>query len=187
MKRIIKPAFVWPPKAGRGYFGGYAGVGMNTTTSTPALDKLCVVPLVFPTAAIIDKLQIQVTTLASNGVARMGVYADNGDLYPGALLVDGGEVSTATTGFKVVDIADINMNAREVLWLTSLFGVAAPVVAALGTSPTMGIWGSDPGVDSAPAGILRATQGYGALPATFPVSTDYSTVAYSMMQAIIKA
>ena len=45
-------------------------------------------------------MAIQVTTTGTTSAAHVGIYADNGNMYPSSLVVDGGTVLTTTTGMK---------------------------------------------------------------------------------------
>lgn len=70
----------------------------------PVLNNLCVVPVVFQRAVDIDKLGLSVTTAVAASTVRMGIYADAGNGYPGALILDGGTVDSSTTGAKTLSI-----------------------------------------------------------------------------------
>jgi hypothetical protein len=56
-----------------------------------------------PRPITIDRIAIVVTTAAAAGkLARMGIYADGVNLYPGILLADGGTVLVDATGLREV-------------------------------------------------------------------------------------
>ena len=80
------------------YTSPFAGTAL--TTGAPASSTLFAMPLIVSGLATIDTLAINVTTLGTAANARVGIYADNGNNYPGVLLVDGGSSSTASTGVK---------------------------------------------------------------------------------------
>jgi hypothetical protein len=89
------------PKTNAWYFSSVTG-GINTKALT-AGDLYCM-PVVLPYDSVtLQALGLDVTTAGSAGsVARMGIFADDGTGYPGAL-VAGSEVSgivTTATGFK---------------------------------------------------------------------------------------
>lgn len=50
----------------------------------------------------IDKLSIEVRTAATGKKVRFGIYKDDGNIYPGDLLLDVGEVDVGTLGVKAV-------------------------------------------------------------------------------------
>lgn len=60
--------------------------------------------LVVPRDITIDRIAIDVTTEEAAKKIRLGIYENGTNLYPGALLVDAGEVSVASTGVKAITI-----------------------------------------------------------------------------------
>lgn len=72
-------------------------------------NEMGVVPVTLQRAAKVDKLSVNVTTAAASNSMRLGIYADNGEGYPGALVVDGGTASAATTGAKTVTFATVTL------------------------------------------------------------------------------
>jgi len=66
----------------------------NATALTT--NTLYAMPLVIPTPSTIDMMSIDVGTISAGGTAELGIYADTGNGYPGALVDDCGSVSVAT-------------------------------------------------------------------------------------------
>jgi hypothetical protein len=110
------------------------------------------------------RIAINVTTLTA-GSARMGIYTDDGTLYPGSLLVDSGVVDTGTTGMKEVVISN-TLNAG-LYWVT-LVTSAACTVRAAGVANTVPILGLDTSLGTAPGNAWYVAFTFGAQPATFP-------------------
>jgi hypothetical protein len=75
----------------------YTSPSNGTTMGTAALttNRLRAIPFIVSKTTTIDQMAIRVTTLGA-GNARIGIYADDGNNYPGALVVDAGSLSVAT-------------------------------------------------------------------------------------------
>jgi len=79
------------------------GTGTALTTGAGTVNVLRAIPFVVSKVMTVDQMAINVTTAGAGGTtaARVGIYADNGNNYPGALVVDAGQVTTMTaTGVK---------------------------------------------------------------------------------------
>jgi hypothetical protein len=140
--------------------------GGTNTTHTLTANQLCAVPFFTPVARTVTRLAIHVTT-AFAGNARLGVYQDNGSIYPGALVLDAGTVDTGTTGLKEITGLNISLAANTLYWL-ALVANAASTIAGISLGQ---------GWTPLGYGISLATQGsslwtvsytYDTLPATFP-------------------
>lgn len=64
----------------------------------------------------IDTIGVQVALAVAGSSLRLGIYADDGNLYPSTLLVDAGSVSSATTGPKLVTVS-VPMTRGTLYWL----------------------------------------------------------------------
>ena len=71
-----------------------------------------------------DRIGIHVHTASSTSgaKARLGIYADNGNFYPGKLILDAGEVDLTTTGQKEIEI-NVVLD-RGVYWLAYVSNVS---------------------------------------------------------------
>ncbi len=113
----------------------------------------------------VTKISINVRTAgAANTKARVGIYEDDGDMYPGNLLLDAGEVDVATTGVKTINISQ-PLIAGKLYWLA---------VISNGTPSIRGNTGSAAfciGINTAlmaTIGFYNASQSYGTLPSAYP-------------------
>ena len=69
------------------------------------VDILYTAPAVIPRQLTVDRIAVQVTTAAAAGKkARLGIYRDGTNLYPGSLVLDAGEVAVDSTGVKTITI-----------------------------------------------------------------------------------
>ncbi len=74
-------------------------------TQAVTANRLIATVMVVPRAVTLSQLVVDVTTAAAAGkIARLGIYATGGNLYPGSLTIDGGTVAVDTTGLKVLQI-----------------------------------------------------------------------------------
>lgn len=73
----------------------------TVTFTSIGLGASRVVPLMVPAGASIAGLMVEVTTGEASSVARLGLYADTGSVYPGELLSHG-TVGCDTNGLKTV-------------------------------------------------------------------------------------
>jgi len=99
---------------GTRYFNmGFLGTAVSTATVTS--NYLWVEPFFVPGTFKAGQIAINVT-VAGSGNARLGIYEDNGKIYPGKLLIDAGEVNVATTGVKTIGINKV-LRGGKLYWL----------------------------------------------------------------------
>lgn len=125
--------------------------------------------LIVPKAVTLEALRMYVNAIGTATEAHLGVYTDDGNLYP-ASLVPGSDVTVTglgTTGIKSVTGLSINLSANSLYWLVMLLNGTA-TVRALDYQNNISILGSQPGFGLYPYQGWKVAQAYGALPATFP-------------------
>lgn len=173
-------SFLRIKKAGR-YFGSFFTGGAITTQALTSANSLRTFPFFVPKTMRFDRIAIRVSTAATGTTPRirLGVYEDKGDgsVYPGALLIDAGEVTVNTIGLKEL-VIDLTLKGGKLYWLTligqdsaSLAAAAIPAADALAT-----FLGLDNGLTGTPYLGYAVVQAYGVLPANFPTDnpTDWS-------------
>jgi len=153
----------------------YSETGTSSTTQTANTMRghTCFIP----PGATIDRLSFEVTTAVA-GNARVGIYAMKSDtnIYPGALLVDGGEFSTGTTGHKIATVSAV---ANDGWYWFVYHGSAAAIIRTPARSNYMFLGtaiGATPGTTGQGHG-LDVSRTYGALPATFPAGAALITTS----------
>lgn len=163
-----------PMVAGR-FYGSPAGVtpvALLTVTAT-----LYAYAIYIPNAVTVASLNIGVTTGQTGGAAHVGIYADNGAGYPGALVYDSGVISglTSTTVVTKSGVAT-TLNAGW-YWIASIFTASGTFPSVTGITANYGS-ATNAQIGSDTAAHLLATSGqastgitvagtYGALPSTF--------------------
>lgn len=109
----------WQPEVGGGGGGAvnpmaFRRIGRCYTTwdyyynrnTSQVKNTLHAYPFIVPTSQDFDRIIVEVVTAPVNGVCRLGIYDDDGDVYPDNLIVDSGELDTSTIGFKAGVIAE---------------------------------------------------------------------------------
>jgi hypothetical protein len=123
----------------RRYIGGLsykATTQLVLSTTAPALDTLWALPFIVPRKQSFDLLTIRISTVATTGgVARTGIYKDDGSCYPGALYFDSGSIDTTTPAAPSNRDTTITSGLQPfepgLYWLAVVFGVAAPQLHCL--------------------------------------------------------
>ena len=172
MKRIIKTVPFTIPFAKKGSYYRAGNTMWTSTNHPPSINRMYTQVICFKEDITIDQLAIYISTAAAaGGVARMGLYADDGTLHPGQLIYDSGEIGTTTTGPKTAAPPSPIVIAKGTpFWTCLLCGVAVlkpktsdyTCLSALGTGNIVEGWSFNG---------FYADQGYGALPATHPAGT----------------
>lgn len=155
--------------------GGYYGATLHfaitpTTQSISSINSLRAFPFIVTKTQKFDRIAVRVTTAGGSGaVARLGIYADNGNLYPGAKILDAGEMSMEGTP-PFIREATISVTLKPGLyWLAVITGGATgTAVAAIAPANAFALEGFDSTLTGTPNLGYAATQTYGALPASYP-------------------
>jgi hypothetical protein len=142
------------------------------------INRLYAVPFFAVKSLNISRIAIHVTTLGSSSSARLGIYQDNGSIYPNNLISDCGVVSMTSTGIKEITGLNIAFSANTLYWLVLVCNVAATISAlaivylnALLGYPTTAL--NTVGFSSYYVAFT-----YAALPATYPGSATLNNAAF---------
>lgn len=156
-----------PLVAGRFY---ETTVSMSSQTAgvvTVTLGVLYVSRWFIPSTTTAVSIGIQVTTAIAASNVRLGIYNDSAGV-PGSLVVDGGAVATATTGFKTVTISQ--SLSPGWYWIGGVFSHGIATRRVTGLTATGDIWcidGFTSNTDVTPHEGFSVAQAYGALPDPF--------------------
>ncbi len=102
------------------YHNPLLGAGIDTQTITA--NQLYGVNLWIPTTMTFDQVACEVTTGVA-GAARLGLYADGANLYPGALLKDFGTIDVTAAGVKEIVITGNLQLTMGLYWLALVSNV----------------------------------------------------------------
>jgi len=143
---------------GAGSQGNSTAVGVNTQVASP---------IYVPSNTTADRICLQVVTAAASGLWRLGIYADAGTSYPGAVMLDAGTIDASTTGVKEITIGTPTTLPTGVYWVAAKCEGA--YAAARGTSGP--VWGVVPGSNTSSNDVAAAyicTQSSAGLASTWP-------------------
>jgi hypothetical protein len=159
--------------------GGYISVASTVNPSTAALSNSSMRATYIDLAAAGTAvgIGIEVTTLQSGGLGRLGIYATSLTTgLPSTLILDAGTVDCSSTGFKEITISQALNPGRYWLAYVSQSSGTAPTVRVMG-APTMGIpTMAQSDLTSVPAALQQSSV-TGALPNPFVASATGSLVA----------
>jgi hypothetical protein len=152
-----------------------------TSTTAPAVNTLWALPFIVARTTKFDKLSFMVTTLATaGGVARAGIYRDNGNTYPGVLYFDTGSIAVdagSTSAPRDTSItAGLQTFPAGLYWLAWECGTAAPqirVLPGIGTLFSLHGYGNDMAVSTAYGYSVVHT--FGSLPDPYTTSAGNLT------------
>lgn len=145
------------------------------TTGAPTENVLRAIPFVVPKTITLDRIAISVTNNKA-GNARLGIYEDDGNVYPGALILDAGVINTGgANGIKTLTI-DQTLTGNKLYWLV-IVGSNNPTIRCFTMANMMVIQGFTSDLNAAPGVGYSVAYVYGALPATFPASATYITAS----------
>ncbi len=146
-------------------------VATADTTSLTA-DKLYAYHLAITRALTIDRLGLWVSVAAA-GNARLGIYNDNGNVYPGSLLLDAGAVDVSAIGKKeaIIDQA----LTKGLYWLAIICSAEITVYKGQWAHSPLGR--SNTTLKAVYSHYYKTGVGYGALPDPCPSGAGLTTSA----------
>lgn len=166
------------------FYGSGLSYDTNSTGST-GINTLRASPFRVLNKLTLDTIQAEVSTAVGGSSFRIGIYADDGNCYPGALVVDSGVLSGASLG---VVPASINVTLQPGLYW---------FVIVCDASITMRAWGSSTmptimGIISTMGSVTRqafytVSFTFAALPPTFPAGATINNSANSIAQILVRA
>lgn len=132
-------------------------------------DMIRAYPFYVATPANADRLSFHITTVASGGYGRMGIYNSSKNLYPTELVVDAGQESLDATGWRNIAFEKKRLT-RGLKWIAILLQYQ-PVLTEL---PDNTVWAPLGRTTAAPIqsgwGVAYS---YGALPDVYPEGGTY--------------
>lgn len=165
---------ILPRRSGTYCDGSLTGLTTGADHTLVADDLIAIPFLVLGEAWTSIGLEVTVLEAAKN--MRLGIYALAADGTPGALELDAGEVSVATTGFK--EITSIAQTLAPGFWYLAVnsdaTGTAEVKTANRNTFRALGAGG---GGQAGATTWVKAGTAYGALPDPFPSSPTAFTTA----------
>lgn len=163
------PVLPFPNASGKYFYP--ISAGSATTNAALGVGTLRLFPWYLPKDISIDRIGAEVTTVGDAGSKlRLGIYADTGSAYPGALILDAGQI--AGDSATVQDITVSQFLPAGMYWIG---GVVQTVTTTQPTVRTCTGWfapmtvihsNSIPGANGQTIGYSQSSV-TGALPSTF--------------------
>lgn len=151
---LVGPQVPYPAAsvmAGR-YFRPISGTS-NSTSVTLANGTLRLAPWWLPRGLTIDRIGAEVTVIGDVGSKlRLGIYRDNGFAYPGALLLDAGQIAG--------DSATVQDLTVSQALLPGLYWIGGVVQSVVTTQPTVRVTNAWPPAVVMPGVNTLPTAGY---------------------------
>jgi hypothetical protein len=100
--------------ANRRYMGGVSwshAAAIITSTTSPAANTLWALAFIVARTTKFDTISMAVTSVSTSGNSRLGLYSDNGNCFPGVLLIDSGAIDTHTSG----GVKDVTISPNIIL------------------------------------------------------------------------
>jgi hypothetical protein len=154
------------------YTSPRSGTALSGTALVAA--RMYAMPFLSPKAITLDRIGVYVSTLSTT-TARLGIYADGGNCYPGSLLLDAGTIDVTSTGAKTITISQA-LAVNTLCWLV-IVCAATPAIYCIPVAGVINVLGTSNALGTAMNCGLYVAQTYGALPGTFPSSPTLITAA----------
>ena len=144
--------------------GQYSNVLVNLDISVKTLvaDHFYATPYMAARLLTVDRIAVEIKTAAVDKSARLGIYRNGTNMYPGALVLDCGTINCGTTGVKEIVIGQ--QLSKGLYWLAIVSDGAPQIEQALVVSKFLGVIGSN--YSSYYVG-WDVSQAYGVLPDPF--------------------
>ena len=143
--------------------------GAALSTASLGINTLYAMPFVVPKEITLDRIAIRITSSASNSHVALGIYEDDGNVYPGSLVINAGEVAGTSTGAKVLTI-DQQLEGNKLYWL-AIVSDRALGIRGFSVGGAVPMLGYDDTFPTATGIGYKHSYGYAALPASYPASS----------------
>lgn len=166
----------------------YVTAGQNATSTSAVLTNgtLRLTPWFVPNACTLSRVGCDISSAGDGGsTVRIGIYADNGSGYPGALVLDAGSefISGAINGASntVQEVVVSKALAAGLYWVGGVVQgvtVTQPTVRIPTGNPMLGNIPLGTSAPSAAVSVLAVTQTSvtAALPTTFTTTVSLGTI-----------
>lgn len=155
------------------YYSTYTSLYFDTNSAVATLpagpNVLVASPIYVPRTNTVDRIGFSISSGQAAGTARCGIYENDTSGKPGALLLDAGTVSVATSGDKEITISQ-ELEGGKWYWLAMASGVDISIFVVKDGRPTSG--NSSLGVGSRwGSPYIALSGGFSALPNPFGAAT----------------
>ena len=160
----------------RRYIAGMITNATVLTATAIVANTLYALPFYVGKTTSFDVLAVQVTAAGASSNVRMGIYADDGNLFPSTLINESVAISSATTGMKEHTIPTGNQSFSPGLyWLAFECMATAPTIRTIPLASIFPIMGLDSTLGTAPGFGYTVAHTFGALPNPYTASASVMT------------
>jgi len=153
------------------WIGSCIRSGLGLSTAAIIANTIYGCPIHLPYRRTFDRIAIRVQAGVAGG-ARLGIYADTGDVTPGNLILDAGIVDVTAVGHKEIVISQTL--GPGLIW-TAMVSDVAPTLWWYAPGGAYTAQGQSSVLSAAAMGMVSGALAYGPLPATFPaIAAGYS-------------
>lgn len=151
-------------------------VGLQLSNINVTSGIIRVLPLICPEwSSSITELAIRLNSVSGGGNARVGLYrnAGEGNLYPGTLAADSGDIAVNNTSLKTfIPSPSITVDPGELIWLAHISSATNNYVCtgSGGALSRISLGYENTVTNTLPTLGHKVSQAFGALPSTFPTS-----------------
>lgn len=159
-------AYVLPIKTGKSLWFSPGKLGAGATSLAFGAGTLSLMPWLVPNACTLDRMGIRVAAVAASSVVRLGIYADDGSGYPGALVLDAGTLdSSVGTGHREITVNQVL--TPGLYWIGCVSQGGGPTLGRADVSPFVTGSTVDPVTSTGDWIGYSSLSITGALPGTF--------------------
>lgn len=159
------------------WYANETKINTATATQTVVAATMYALPLIVAKTLTIDSVAIQVVASGAGSAAEVGIYYDNGNMYPGALLQDFGSQATTGTGVKTYSTGLPLTVQPGLYWLAFVCSATAPTISGYPVGVLLPLLGTTSVLTAAQGVGWSVAQAYGALPSTFTAGGAVITAA----------
>jgi hypothetical protein len=164
-------------RSGRYYDSSYHVLYSAVATGTIGSNTLLAIPFYIPDSSSFDRIKVWPLATNANKFIRLGIYADNGSSYPGALISDYGSVAF-TQYNSFINISETLSNG--LYWLAFIHDFAVTNFQKYDADNSHGLLGTTDQAGSLPSNkevAYEIAYTFGALPDPYPSSAISYTLS----------
>ena len=170
----------------------FAATAFPSSTTAPATGTLWTYALLVPKTTKFDLISVVVGNAGTGSNVRMGIYRDDGNGYPGALIFDSGSIVTTSTGTKNSTITStLQIFQPGLYWIAVEVDAGSPG-AQFRILPSLGFlrlhMGVDNGIGSGGTNhsyYWALTHTYGTLPDPYTAGATMANVSSTATTPLI--
>jgi len=149
--------------------------GAVISTAARARNQYVAVPVIFSEKITLDRIGAEITSIGdAASLVRLGIYADNGNVYPGSLVLDAGTIAGDSATAQAITI---NQTLESGLyWFVYVHNSVANITFRV-SGAVYGVLGFASTIGATPGSVIIDSAAYSTLPSTFTTGITPSSQA----------